>query len=364
MALESRAAGRAGAGFSLVELMVAMVVGLLGILAIMSVFLVSEGQKRTTTGGADAHENALIGLVTIERDLRAAGLGLVGLDCAAMNGYSTTLGNFTFAPLPVTITPNTPVAGTDTVTIVHSTSSFGNLPTTLAAPMATSDDVLTVVNGDGFTLGDLIMIWEPTKSCTLLQASVDSVQAGAVWTIAHLPVATSPFNPPIGNNIFPPGGYAVGARVTHMGAGPCCQVPAAVNPMVRREYFIQGTSLMARNRNVADTAVAPANPAALVEGLIGIRAQYGRDTNSDGFIDVYDTTAPATAAQLVAIRVAVIARSGQLEKTAVSPSTLTLWQGGTVANGGAITLDATAQLYRYKVYQTTIPLRNVIWTNN
>ena len=316
------------------------------------------------TGGADAHENALIGLVTIERDLRAAGLGLVGLDCAAMNGYSTTLGNFSFGPLPVTITPNTPVAGTDTVTIVHSTSSFGNIPTTLTGPMATSDAAMTLANGDGFQAGDLIMIWEPTKACSLLQASADAVNPGGIWTVAHIPGATAPFNPPIGTNIFPAGGYATGARVTNMGPAPCCQIPAAPAPMVRRDYFIQGTSLMARNRNVVDTVVAPANPAALVEGLIGIRAQYGRDTSGDGFIDVYDTTAPATAAQLVAIRIAVIARSGQLEKTAVSPSTLTLWQGGTVANGGAITLDATAQLYRYKVYQTTIPLRNVIWTNN
>lgn len=351
-------------GFSLVELMIATVVGMLGILAIMTVFLVSEGQKHTTTGGAEAHENALIGLVTVERDLRAAGLGLVGLDCATVNGFSTALGNFNFAPLPVTITPDSPVAGTDRITIVHGTSSFGNIPTTLTGPMATSDDVLTTANGDGFVLGDFIMIWEPSKACSLIQASADSVNAGGIWTIAHLPSAATPFNPPIGTNIFPAGGYGSGARVTNMGPAPCCQVPAALAPMVRREYFVQGTSLMARDRNIADTSVAPANPAARVEGLIAIRAQYGRDTDGDGYIDVYDTTAPANAAQLVAIRVAVVARSGQLEKTAVSPATLTLWQGGTTANGGAIALDATAQLYRYKVYQTTIPLRNVIWTNN
>jgi hypothetical protein len=40
-----------------------------------------------------------------------------------------------------------------------------------------------------------------------------------------------------------------------------------------------------------------------------------------------------------------------------------------VANGGAIDLSplttaVLSQNYRYKVYKTTIPLRNVIWTNN
>ena len=100
-----------------------------------------------------------------------------------------------------------------------------------------------------------------------------------------------------------------------------------------------------------------------MSGVVSIRAQYGRDTNADGYVDVYDNTAPASATDVVAVQLAVVARSGQLEKTAVSPATLVLWNGGTTANGGAITLNAAAQLYRYKVYQTTIPLRNVLWNN-
>ena len=48
----------------------------------------------------------------------------------------------------------------------------------------------------------------------------------------------------------------------------------------------------------------------------------------------------------------------------MSPATLQLWNGGTLENGGAVTLDAEAQRYRYRVYQTTVPLRNVIWANN
>src|SRR3989304_8944146 len=79
---------RSGRGFSLVEIIIAVVVGMLGILAIMQVFLVSEGQKRTTTGGADAQENALMGMFTLEREMRIAGLGLVGLGCTPINAYN------------------------------------------------------------------------------------------------------------------------------------------------------------------------------------------------------------------------------------------------------------------------------------
>ena len=340
-------------GFSLVELMVAVVVGLLGILAIASVYVTFEGNRRTTTGSGDAQENALVAMVSLERDLRMAGIGLTGLGCATVNGYNATLTPtaVSFAPMPISITRDSPAAGSDTVTLMHSNSAFGNVPTTLTGPMATSDDALNALNGDGVAQGDLILISEGTKACSLLQASAASTKVGSNWTVEHAP-GTVPFNPPLGTNVFPAGGYVTGALVTNLGA------------MARREYFVQGSNLMMRDRNRPDSAVAPLNPLPLVDGVVAIRAQYGRDTNADGYIDTFDNTAPASAAEVVAVRVAVVARSAQLEKTAVSPATLTLWNGGTVANGGAITLDATQQQYRYKVYQTTIPLRNVIWTNN
>lgn len=345
-------ARRRSAGFSLVELMVAVVVGLLGILAITSVFLQFEGQKRTTTGSGDAQENALVAMITLERDLRMAGLGLVGLGCATVNGYNAGLAPtaVSFAPLPVSIARDVPAAGSDTLTLVHSASAFGNVPTRLTAPMVTSDDPLSAANGDGFSRGDVILISEGNKDCSLLQASAAATRVGANWTLDHAP--SEPYNPPPGTNVFPAGGYATGAVVTNLG------------PMVRREYFVQGTSLMMRDRNIADSAVAPLNPLPIVDGVIAIRAQYGRDTNADGYIDLFDNTAPASAAEVVAVRLAVVARSGQLEKTVVSPALLPLWSGGTLADGGAVALDATAQRYRYKVYQTTIPLRNVIWSNN
>lgn len=341
-------------GFGLVELMVSVVVGLMAVLAIMSVFVTSESQKRTTTGGVDAQENALVSLVSIERDVRVAGLGIVGLGCSSIGAYNAALSpsTFSFDPMPVSIAFDTPAAGTDSLTIVNSASPFGNVPTTLSGTMATSDDAMSAANGDGFSQGDVVMISEPSRGCTLLQASADGVNGGTNWTIAHAAGGAYPHNPPAGTNIFPAGGYPTGARVTNMGA------------LVRREYFVQGTSLMMRNLSIPDSTAAPVNPAPIVDGIVAIRAQYGRDTNADGYIDVYDTTAPTDAAQLVAVRIAVVARSGQLEKLAVSPATLVLWNGGTTANGGAVTLDATAQQYRYKVHQTTVPLRNVIWNNN
>jgi type IV pilus assembly protein PilW len=329
-------------GFGLVELMVAVAIGLIAILVITSVFLQSQRQNRTTTGATNAQENSLIALVTLERDIRMAGIGLVGVGCGSVNGFDATLPtpNFSFTPLPVTIMRDD-VTGSDVVAVLYGGSPFGNSPTALTASVASSSEDIRVANGNGFTTGDLILISSPPSACSLVRASADATLAGGVWTIPHIV-------PP--DNIFPPSGYGTGARVTNMGA------------MVHRAYFVTGSSLMMLDNTRPVSAVPPLNPVPVVDRIVRVRAQYGRDTTGDGAVDVYDNTAPSDAGRLVAIRIAVVAQSGNLEKDTVSPPTLTLWSGGTLADGGELALDwPEARRYRYRVYDTVIPLRNVIW---
>ena len=72
------------AGFSLVELMVGLVIGLLATLAIMQIFSAFEGQKRTTSGTADAQTSGSVALYTLQRDVQLAGFGLPLYDEANM----------------------------------------------------------------------------------------------------------------------------------------------------------------------------------------------------------------------------------------------------------------------------------------
>ena len=334
-------------GFGIVEMLVAAVVGMLAVAAITAVFWSSEAQKRTITSGSDASENGLIALATIERDLRMAGLGLMEIGCTVVNGNNANAGGtFSFNPLPAMITRDTPAAGSDQLDVVYSASPFGNLSTQLANPMGSPSSNIDVFNGQGFVSGDVVLISQGTLPCTLVQASAASVRTGLSWNVQHLPGDSFPFNdPPAGT--FPAGGYATGAIVVNMGS------------IARHRYYIQSGRLMMQDMSLPVSNIVP-----IADGIVAVRAQYGRDTDGDGYVNVYDITAPASARSVVAVQVAVLARSSQLEKTAVSPSSIQLWSGGTVANGGAIALDATAQQYRYKVYQTTVPLRNVIWGDN
>ena len=101
-----------------------------------------------------------------------------------------------------------------------------------------------------------------------------------------------------------------------------------------------------------------------------LKAQYGKDTNDDGQVDSFDSTQPTTSAewaQIVAVRVAVVARSSLMEKpnattglcdtTTAASVNMPTWSGGTFD----LSANADWQCYRYKTFETTVPLRNMIW---
>ena len=105
----------------------------------------------------------------------------------------------------------------------------------------------------------------------------------------------------------------------------------------------------------------------LFDNIVQLQAQYGKDLNNDGTVDVFDETTPASTAEwaaVLALRIAVVSRSSLYEKDPVSPATIRLWDDSAASpttTGPVWTLTADERHYRYKVFQTVIPLRNMIW---
>jgi type IV pilus assembly protein PilW len=131
-------------------------------------------------------------------------------------------------------------------------------------------------------------------------------------------------------------------------------------------YAVRGgrlTSCDLLTQNCASNS--PDNWGEVADGVVALRALYGRDTSAtpDAIVDAYDQTTPTTAAAwscVLAAQVVLVTRSGQLEKadaTAAAPT----WSGSASA---PISLSGTRsdwQRYRYRTFETTVPLRNVGW---
>jgi type IV pilus assembly protein PilW len=106
-------------------------------------------------------------------------------------------------------------------------------------------------------------------------------------------------------------------------------------------------------------------------GIVSLQAQYGQDTSGDGAIDAWvepDDFDPATApggwASISAVRLALIARNSEPDKEELEiPLT---WADGTsidLITHTDILMPAgfSWKNYRYQVYETVIPLRNIPW---
>jgi Tfp pilus assembly protein PilW len=368
-------------GFSLVELMVGMVLGLLGILVVMQVYTFSEGRKRTTTAGGDAQTNGAIALFSMQKEMAQAGYGMANVEIlnCTVRAYNEnrTPADFTLTSMsPVTLNPTgVPAGDANTVVLRVAYGSSEGLAEGIAFEQQSGSSANYKVNNRaGFTVGDMVIAVESGQDCTMAQVtelpasgSCGTGGSGQTDVVIH---NAGQFKDP-GKNCEQgpshwnkPGGLGVtytNGKLYNMGRFPTTHLYAVRNGnLTMCDYMASDCTNAAK---VTDTAVwVP-----IVNNIVGLQAQYGRDTSApmDMVVDTYDQTTPTTGcgfARAPAVRLAVVARSPQYEKDVVTAAAPT-WQGGTlnVSKKPDGTANPDWQHYRYKVFETVVPLRNIVW---
>ncbi len=378
-------------GFSLVEVMVAALIGLIGTIVIFQVYAVSEGQKRATTGGADASQSGLLALYAIEREARMAGFGINYLPLLGCNVLAYDAGPPVVRdPIPsfklVAAEITDGAAGApDTLRFVYGNSALSVSPVRLTTASNAGSTVHKVNVRFGFNVGDLILVGQsgsPGTACTLQQVTALPDTVGSTENVEHTEtvrynkstIAGQP-DYPVWSNTNQNGGvlYNLG-RSPALTPGPW---PAVIT------YSISNGQLRYQNLLVNDTQNI------LMDGILQLQAEYGKDTTAtpDGTVDVWDATAPTTPdewSRVIALRIALLSRSTAFDKTLCSPNPqwISRSSGAATATNFVMTnADGTAESgtacvtgtppnppepnnwrqYRYRVFETTVPLRNHIW---
>ncbi len=375
-------ARRGMSGFTLVELMIGVLIGLLTTLAVTQVLVISEGAKRTTTSGSDAQINGALALSALQRSMQPAGYGFGAIptsvgctltarfNSAAVPGFATRL-------VPVTITAGASGAP-DTIRILASGKNSYSLPLRVVSPgynpaAAANKDNFPVAAARGvegprtdsggtvIAPGDLMLaVIGPDQACELFQATanpsgaipkIDRADQAAKWNAAGFPTLI----------------YSEGTSLINMGS------------IIDRTFSIANTSLQVTSLKVAaDATPSYEGPLEMLPNIVNLKAMYGKDTDGDSLVDTWDNTTPTTNAgwlQVVAVRIAVVARSVQYEKEEVTTSN-PLWDvGAALTVAGTSTCGASKCLslkvdtltdwkhYRYKIFDTVIPLRNMLWNS-
>ena len=356
-------------GMSLPEILAAVLIGLIGMIVIMQVYATSEERKRTTTGTSDAQINGSIALFTLERTMRSAGFGLVsaannmlGCTVRAYNSNRTTP-DFTFLMAPVVITVGA-AGAPDRITV-----TYGSSPNVVEGNPFVSGAVsgadIPLKNAAGILVGDLVVASETGLNCSMVE--VTGFVPAAINTVQHANGGAYSYVNAAGNTVSPvatynkAGGsgvdYSSSALLFTLGRSPSFVTYQIGNDKLQTKTLIPYVAAQ-------DSDGDGTSDADIGDGIVQLKAQYGKDTDGDAIVDTWNTTLPATAAewmQVRAVRVAVLARSAKFEKTAVTAAAPSWY-------GGAFTMTNPADgtdwhYYRYRVYETVVPLRNMIWSN-
>jgi type IV pilus assembly protein PilW len=396
------------AGMSMVELMVAMAIALIGTIIIFQVFEVSEGIRRTTTSGGDAQQNGAIGLYVIENDLRNAGMGFndtpyAGCNVTAFDSTRAPTG-FTMLMSPVSITAGAGNTLPDSLSIFYGSQYVVANSTVIVAAMgAPTANVKIASSGRyGFREGDLLILAQPgTANCELMEVTAlpnadeishdNTPNYNLAWVPGGVGVA-SRFNPPGGSFAFG-GTGAAATRVYNLGNSYDDTGVFNLNGPTMPVY---NTYAVANNTLTVASKFSSAAAVPIADNIVHMRALYGLDDGvnnntvtinafyvaGDGIVDrfvdaaTFDAMATKPWQYIAVVRVVMVARSALAEKpsgggvcdtTTAAPT----WSGSNL--GGApfnfsvsldLSADANWQCYRYKVFETTVPLRNWIWKSS
>ncbi|MBB3221384.1 PilW family protein [Pseudoduganella umbonata] len=375
-------------GFSIVELMVAVVVGLLAVTFATRLMINGEQSKAASVGGSDAMQNGMLALFSINTDASQAGWGLNDDLVSGCNTRMTDTEGFALAPAVrdgAAITPLAPAViadggtGSDTLTL-YSGSGLAGVGSTRVSDSYLGGATIKVDTAApfGFNQGDVIVVAaEPSGAdCALAQLSAtpdDSIlqiAAGSGWR----------FNTGNLGLLYNAGQ----ARVFNLG------------PAGKLSFHTWSVANGVLRLRATDLAGTGAQPQAVVGNVVALKAQYGFDTRagtafvpkdgmqvgrwSSAMIDADgdgSTGAPGDWQRIAALRIAIVARGAVPERPAARQTTCTattapLTVFGTAVPAGVAASPAQVALgipndavswtcYRYRVFETIVPIRNAGW---
>lgn len=380
-------------GFSLIELMVSIVIGMLAVVFVTRTLISFEITRRDSTGGSDSMQNGIVALFTMENEASQAGWGLnhpqvSGCDASFSDSSGFQLANVGGAvnprPLaPVVINFSAVTGDPDTISFYSGSSPGGSGALPLfsdAAAGATSID-LKDPTAFGFKQNDVLLIAQTDGTCAVVQAASapDPVVIGSS-TVSRISLADARFSPPAGLPIASP---SDGSLVFNLGSQAT---------LVLHTWSIANGRLMLRASDLTESA---ATAQVAVSDIVSIKALYGFDTTpaatwlpdsglnvtqwSRAMIDADnngDIGNPADYQRIAAIRLAVVARSREPDKglaseCATTPNAPVVFSTTEPIGIATIPISVNVDVagapenywkcYRYRTFETIVPIRNAGW---
>ncbi len=395
-------------GMTMIELLVAMAIGVTVTLAVSTLLVASENQKRITTSSNDADQTLVYTFSELDRALRGAGSGIAQsqysgsqgiLGCRlnmASNGvtymprpgaYPAPFSNYFLGGASPTALHMAPVLiganqsdnnSSDVIVVMGGSGSAGGVPRAVygAGSGVNSNIQVVLENTVGFNPYDVVLVSQNgvtdclieevnvvTPTTLTMNTTTTYYTPGTTTTLNTLASSTASLITPLGNEATTSAPNNV--QFTMYGVG--------TNNTLYSYDLMQYASLAAFSLG-GDTTQPIADQVIQMNALYGVNALYGNTSAnpsqfsswvspSTAHYDIVSVmNSPTTQASIVAVRVAIVVRGEYYDKKAVSPTSLTIFSGLVDGYGNSLSKTVTlpSQNYRYRVYEFTVPLRDMI----
>jgi type IV pilus assembly protein PilW len=386
-------------GMTLIELMVAMAIGLGVMLAVTTLLIAGENHKRVTTSTNDAEQTGAYAFHALDGLLRGAGSaiaesayptdrGVLGclLNAAQFlprtvpvptpffNSFLAGATN-TLVVAPLLIAPGQSDGGSDVLVVMGGSGAAGGVSRQVTGGGSATS--MTLDNAVGFSAGDVALVSQSGVPECLLE-EVNSVAAPTLNVGATTYYTLNGVSPTAPSTNLTTLVTSTSTYVTPLGN-------AAANN-VQFELIGVGTDRtlysydLLQNLNLIQNVGGDVSQA-IADGVDSLHAIYGVDSTGAGLQQnawasagvvagdgIYSMTSvmasPNTMHNILAVRVALVLRGQYYDKNIVTPATLTLFSGYVNAAGNSlqqtINLTVNDQHYRYRVFEFTVPLRNML----
>jgi type IV pilus assembly protein PilW len=374
-------------GFSMVELLISVAIGMLALVFAMRLITGAEQNKASALGSSDSMQNGMLAMFSISGDAQQAGFGLNDPLLLGCDTIFSDTGGFDLATAArgeATVRPLAPAiiesggAGPDRISLYSGSSLSGTGTVRVVSNYIGGTSLNLDSEPFGFAKGDVVVVAPEDRDgkCALTQVSDDPT---AEPRLAVGGGAGFRYNSGELGRLFNGGT----TRVFNLG-------PAA--SLSLHTWSVANGFLQLRSTDMAGSGAAPVTVA---DNIVSIKAQYGFDTRTGSAFDpkgalrvgrwsaeMIDADGDGEAGgavdyqHLAALRIAVVARSKTREHAAAgaactATSSLPTVFGAAEPFGVAAAPVSVAvavagdsvdwRCYRYRVFETIVPLRNASW---
>lgn len=334
-------------GFGIIDILIGLLIGFIIVFTTYSSLLFFQSHQRTGVNGNTALGNGILGLYALENDLKSAGLGFYFNGSPQCSVFNASYDGKTIATnalaAPVKIQDGQQFA--DSITLLSGTSILSGVPARPLSALSISSGSTIAVNTLGdLQIGNLALIGNAsTVPCTIVKLTnvTDNTSNG---------------------------------EITY-DSGSSASITYPSNSFINNIGHLNWSTWRINNNNLELLDLTTGNTMTVADNIVQLQAQYGISSNSttkniQQWVDatgIWASLNTARISQIRAVRVAIVARSPQREKSSIPGSSCDTTTQAPMPwpNGTAIDLSTNPdwRCYRYRIFKTVVPIKNVVIGN-